>query len=579
MVTYSRRRFLQYGAAGGALLFVPWAARVSTAGAAMGGKLAKYVQPLPLVGAGIAVAQQTPGGSNHYSFTQTEIARQLHPDLPPTPIWAYDDGHNGLAGQAGSFGTVVAAQSGTPVTMSFSNDLPSRYPAWLPVDPRLTPFRNPDGSPQVRLMTHLHGGFVADDSDGNPAATPELFKQGQTQNVLYTNQLPQMPASLLWFHDHGLGTTRLNVFAGLAAGYLLRDQFDTGGGDNANGLPSGLGPGGFEVPLVIQDRQFNPDGTFLYPTSEIAGTTWIGEYFGDTMLVNGKVWPFLDVEPRLYRFRILNGCNARIMNLDIGGARMWQIGAEGGLWDAPVPVSQLVLAPAERADVLVDFSRLAGQTTVMKNGPLPSPVSNPAPQLAQVMQIRVADSTPVAPTVPATLAGGRKAELPAPVARRFITLNEVDVDSDRWRLTLSDNPFMDNLPATETPKVGTIEDWYYVNLTGDTHPMHTHLVTFEVVRRFPFDAEAYETAIGEGPNGGVPGGTDPTPYRTGPDLPPDATERGFKDTVKANPGQVTVIRAKFDLPASVNAPQSYVHHCHIVEHEDNDMMVPFTVTR
>jgi spore coat protein A len=136
---------------------------------------------------------------------------------------------------------------------------------------------------------------------------------------------------------------------------------------------------------------------------------------------------------------------------------------------------------------------------------------------------------------------------------------------------------MANLPTSETPKVGTVEDWYYINLTGDTHPMHTHLVPFQVVRRFPFDAEAYETEVGEGPNGGVPGGTDPTPYRTGPDLPPDPTERGFKDTVKANPGQVTVIRAKFDLPTGVTAPQSYVHHCHIVEHEDNDMMRPFTV--
>ena len=108
--------------------------------------------------------------------------------------------------------------------------------------------------------------------------------------------------------------------------------------------------------------------------------------------------------------------------------------------------------------------------------------------------------------------------------------------------------------------------------------MHTHLVTFQVVRRFPFDAVAYAAAAGTGPNGGVPGGTDPEPFRTGPDLPPDATERGFKDTVKANPGQVTVIRARFDLPTNVEAPQSYVHHCHIVEHEDNDMMVPFTVT-
>jgi spore coat protein A, manganese oxidase len=572
----TRKRLLQYGAAGGTVLFLPWAARTTPARAAMGGRLAKYIQPVPRVGAGIAVAQQS--GSNHYAFTQTEIARQLHPDLPATPLWAYDDGQNGLGGQAGSFGTVVAAESGTAVTMSFTNNLPSKYPDWIPVDPRLTPFRNPDGSPQVRVMTHLHGGFVSGDSDGNPAATPDLFKQGQTQNVLYTNQVPEMPASLLWFHDHGLGTTRLNVFAGLAAGYVLRDEFDTGEAGNANGFPVGLGPDGFEVPLVIQDRQFNPDGTFLYPTSDIPGAIWIGEYFGDVMLVNGKVWPFLDVKPRLYRFRILNGCNSRIMNLGIGGARMWQIGAEGGLWDISVPVRQLVLAPAERADVLVDFSRLAGQTTVMTNGPLRSPVSNPAPQLPQVMQIRVANTTPITPTVPTTLIGGRQASLPSPVRSRFVTLNEVGPETAEWKLTLNDHPFLDNLPATETPTVGSVEEWYYINLTEDTHPMHTHLVTFQVIRRFQFDAAAYAAAVGLGPNGGVPGGTDPTPFRTGPDIPADPTERGFKDTVKANPGQVTVIRAKFDLPSGVTPPQRYVHHCHIVEHEDNDMMVPYVVS-
>src|SRR5512143_1191504 len=161
-----------------------------------------------------------------------------------------------------------------------------------------------------------------------------------------------------------LGPTRLNVFAGLAAAYILRDEFDTGAEPNPIGIPGGA----YEIPLVIQDRQFNADGTFLYPKSDIGGdVVWIGEYFGDVMLVNGKVWPFLEVEPRLYRFRILNGCNARILNLDIGGARMWQIGAEGGLWDKPVPVTRLVLAPAERADVVVDFSGLAGARLLMKN--------------------------------------------------------------------------------------------------------------------------------------------------------------------------------------------------------------------
>jgi spore coat protein A len=460
----------------------------------------------------------------------------------------------------------VVAKTGTPLEVTYTHALPETYPKWLPVDTRLTPLGN-----EVRLMTHLHGGFVAADSDGNPAVTPDGFGPGDTQSVFYTNQAPQMPASLLWFHDHGLGATRLNVFAGLAAAYILRDEFDTGEEPNPIGIPGGA----YEIPLVIQDRQFNPDGTFLYPTTDIEGATWIGEYFGDTMLVNGKVWPFLDVEPRMYRLRILNGCNARILSLDIGAPNLFQIGAEGGMWDVPVPVRRLVLAPAERADVLVDFSRFAGQTLVLKNYNPSMPGGTPAPSLSPVMQIRVGNavSQPGPSSVPSSLPG-RAADLHDPVHTRYITLNEIDIDEATWFLNLNGVHF-DEGPTTETPKVGTVEDWVYVNLTGDTHPMHLHLVTFQVVGRTPFDAQAYEEA-NEGTNG-VSGGIDPTPFATGPMLPPDPSERGFKDTVKANPGQFTTTRAKFDLPDGVSAPQTYVYHCHIVEHEDNDMMRPFTV--
>src|SRR6266508_5022176 len=469
----TRRRFLQYGAAGGAALFLPWA-RTPLATAAPGGKLTKYLEPVPLPGNGIVVA--SPSGANQYAFSQREITRQLHPQLPPTPLWAYDDG-SGLTGQAGSFGMALAAESGTPLEVSFTNRLPATYPAWIPVDTRLTPLGN-----QVRVMTHLHGGFVAADSDGNPAVTPDGFGPGQTQTVLYPNQSPQMPASLLWFHDHGLGATRLNVFAGLAAAYLLRDQFDTGDEPNPIGIPGGA----YEVPLVIQDRQFNPDGTLLYPTSDIEGVTWIGEYFGDVMLVNGKVWPFLNVEPRLYRFRILNGCNARILNLGIGGAQMWQIGAEGGMWDQPVPVRQLVLAPAERADVLVDFRRSPGKTLVVKNSSPPRPVVTPAPSLTAVMQLRVGTTvTQPGPTTIPTSLPGRKADLPAASTTRYITLNEIGVDTAGWFLNLNGLHFED--PATETPTVGSVEDWVYINMTGDTHPMHTHLFTHQVIGRTPFN--------------------------------------------------------------------------------------------
>src|SRR4029434_104608 len=249
-------------------------------------------------------------------------------------------------------------------------------------------------------------------SDGKPGSTPDGFGPGDTQTVFYTNQLPQMPASLLWFHDHGHGATRLNVFAGLAAGYILRDQYDTGSEPNLIGIPGGA----YEIPLVIQYRQFNSDGTFLYPTSDFEGEPWIWEYFGNVMLVNGKVWPFLNVEPHMYRFRILNGCNARILNLDIGGPNFWQIGAEGGMWDIPVPVKNLVMAPAERADVIVDFTNFAGSTLVMMNHKPHRPVSTPAPQLPQVMQIRVGTtvSQPGPSSIPSSLPG-RAADLGSPV--------------------------------------------------------------------------------------------------------------------------------------------------------------------
>src|SRR6266516_8155893 len=164
MAAISRRRFLGYGAGVGAALAVPWATAAPVASAAPGGKLTKYLEPVPLPGNGIVVA--TPIAANEYAFRQRQIERRLHPQLPPTPVWAYDDG-SGLAGQAGSFGLALVARSGTPTTVHFTHALPAVYPSWLPVDRRLTPLGD-----QVRVMTHLHGGFVDAASDGNPAVTP-----------------------------------------------------------------------------------------------------------------------------------------------------------------------------------------------------------------------------------------------------------------------------------------------------------------------------------------------------------------------------------------------------------------------
>jgi spore coat protein A len=563
----TRRSLLRLGAgAGAAALVAPAPARGwAGTGRVTAPQLARFVQRLPVPGAGIVVAAPT-HGRNHYAVVQRQISRKLHPALPPTPVWAYDDG-SGLAGQSGSFGLVLVARSGTPTRVTFTNNLPPTYPAWLPVDTDLVPRGR-----EVRLMTHLHGGFVGEDSDGNPAVRPQGFGRGETQSVLYPNQREQNPASLLWFHDHGLGATRLNVVAGLSAGYILRDDLDTGAEPNAIGLPGGA----FEVPLVIQDRSFNTDGTFRYPVSDIPDTTWVGEYFGDVMVVNGKVWPFLDVEPRLYRFRVLNGCNARILRLSLAGPDVWQIGADGGMWDRPVRRDDIVLAPGERADVLVDFAGHANRRMVLRNDAPEEPVVTPAPALEQVMQFRVGSSvTRRGPRSVPTSLPGRRAELPKPARTRFITLNEIDVDESTWFLNLNGLHFGEG-PVVEAPRLGTVEDWVYVNLTGDTHPLHTHLVSFQVVGRTPFDVSAYEERY-EGVHG-VPGGIDPTRFVTGPMRQPDPGERGFKDTVKVNPAELTRIRARFELPAGVSAPQRYVYHCHILEHEDNDMMRPFTVT-
>jgi spore coat protein A len=482
MAETSRRQFLQYGIGAGAMLSFPSAARRGLMAArglaapAASPGLQKYVERLPVLGAGLVVA--APSGKNRYSFRLREISRQLNPQLPPTAFWAYDDG-SGLAGQAGMFGMVVVAQAGTPLRVSYTHGLPATYPAWIPVDTRLTPLGD-----AVRILTHLHGGFVAADSDGNPALHPDALGPGQTQTVLYPNQLPQQSARLMWFHDHYLGATRLNVFAGLAGAYIVRDACDTGTEPNPAGIPGGS----YEIPLVLEDRQFNADGTLLYPVSDIPGATWIGEYFGDAMLVNGKVWPFLSVEPRLYRFRVLNACNARITSLSFGGgARVWQIGAEGGLWDRPVRVSQLVLGPAERADVIVDFRGLAGQTLLVSNNIPAAPVSTPAQPLPDVMQIRVGTKVRHRgpDKVPKKLPG-RAARLPAPRTTRYITLNEIDPDESTWFLNLNAAHFG---KAPESTRAGAVEDWVYINLTGDTHPMHMHLVNFQVVGRTPFNAE------------------------------------------------------------------------------------------
>jgi len=599
----TRREFIKWTAAGGAGLVAGrtlWtgAARAATSraraisvqAAPVASRLTPYLDPMPIL---VDNAINASGGGT-VKLTTALISRKVHSQLPATTLFGYL--HSGGPGpgdtRASYLGPAIVAQRGTAVKVDYANRLAP--------DDFLRVFTNHGSSylqfapfPEARTMTHLHGGFVAADDDGNPFAQPDAFRSGKTQSVTYPNE---QPATLLWYHDHYLGDTRMNVVAGLAGGYLLRDSFDTGSNPL---LPGPIGS--YELPMVVQDRQFNPDGSLLYPVAPASSHgPWIGEYFGDVMLVNGKVWPKLIVEPAVYRFRVLNGCNARIVDLQIATAdghasvAMVIIGTEGGLLPVnPAGANGLVMAPAERFDVICDFRRFAGQTLLMTNASPPGPVSTPAPPLAQVMQITVkhtaASGAPMSVPGPGSLPANQKVteltSLGPPklsggsVPARTITLNEVAADTPRWSLNLNAHAYGNPHPVTETLTWNSVEDWYFVNTTPDTHPMHTHLFTFKVMGRYNYDADGYAAKYGTA--NGVPqlDVSTLTPFLQSGLIAPDPAETGLKETVKANPGQVTVVRAKFSLPSTALSgagelvkPQKYVHHCHIVEHEDNDMM-------
>jgi spore coat protein A, manganese oxidase len=462
-------------------------------------------------------------------------------------------------------GYTIEVHKGTATNVTYVNGLPHDH-----MFASTVPDYMHAGS-AVRMNTHLHGGYVAGSSDGNPYNYPAEYVPGQPQTVVYPNQ---QSSTLLWYHDHADQITRLNVYAGLGGLYIIRDTADTGAETNGLGVPGGA----YEIPLIFSDKLFDSSGQLFYSPD----STWIPEFFGDTPLVNGAAQPFLNVEPRMYRFRLLNASNARFYNLDIqGGPDFFQIGSDGGLFDKPVAVKQLLMLPAERADVVVDFSAYAGKTLVLGNDPLPADVSSPAPRMSNLMQIRVGTtvSKPGPKRIPSTLPGSMPA-LGAPSLVRRITLEEVEdpVTGEPVYGSLNGRKFDDVRGVQEQPKLGTTEEWLLVNTTEDTHPIHLHLVQFQVMDRRAFDAASYKAALDQArasnPDAANP---DPTPYYSGSPVLPDANERGWKDTVRTNPGQVTRLRAKWTLPTGLKAPQKYVFHCHILEHEDNDMMRPYDV--
>jgi spore coat protein A len=543
--------------------------------------LRKWVEALPVP----PVLDGRGGGKSFKIAARESTSWRFHPHLPATRTWGYWSDDPDATGLPYLGPTILATRRPddtveASVTVEWRNELGN---AFLPNDPTLMGAVMP-GEP-ARIVTHLHGGENHPQFDGTPlqwftrdgAKGPHYI----TDTFTYYNE---QRASMVWYHDHALGNTRTNVYAGLAGAYIIRDDQDTGDPGNPLGLPAGP----YEIPLVLQDKTFNADGSMFYPTQGVTAyhPQWVPEFFGDVAVVNAKIWPFVDVEPRRYRLRIVNGSQSRFYNLQFVNEKsgralpFTQIGSDGGLLRAPVRMTRLLIAPGERADLIIDFAgRRNASFIVTNNARAPYPMGGRA-TLSQLLKIRVNRPLhgPDATTPADDLELPPLAALPAPSVTRVQHLSETldAITGAPINLNVEDAPYLDQhgLPEVTTkPRAGATEDWLLVNTTADTHPIHLHLVTFEVIDRRPFNVAAYDPA------------TQAITY-TGPAAPASPNENGRKDTVQAHPGQVTRIRARFELPdegtiqlpadVGVSNPQ-YVWHCHILEHEENDMMRAFEV--
>ena len=644
-----------------------------------GKNIPKYVDPLPnFAGAHVTGTNITVQAKE---FQQKVLSTGfVYPTFysAGTYVWGYEVDGNGPHYP----GWTVEATRGVPTTITYVNALPNSpflynylyidqtlhwaNPNGLAMNDPLRMFRYAGAPP---IVTHMHGAEVMSEYDGGP---DQWYTTDGTQGPGYRTYSAttsnsavyyypnDQEAATLWFHDHTLGATRINVYAGLAAFYFLRDpsSLDTGI-PAAGGLPAG----NYEIELAIQDRMFDTNGQLYFPNLGINPADhpfWIPEFFGDAIVVNGKTWPFFNVEPRRYRFRVLNGSNARFYSLTLGNKApsIWVIGTDGGLLDTPVQIAfpqELLIAPGERFDIIIDFTGFANQTfTLTNNAKAPYPNgATPDPQtVGQIMQFRVASTLVGTDNSynPASLGALRVTPIvnlrtATPDVKRRLTLKEIMgaggplevlVNNSKWNgkrpgTNLNDSP----VPITgwipdgqgnylsEHPQVGATETWEIVNLTADAHPIHLHLVQFQLINRQQFQLNKYLKAYNAlfpggtyngvtyvpgtfipayGPpldyftadaTGFIGGNPDVTPYLQGKVNLPFPEEMGWKDTYKMYPGEVTKVMVRFapqdNAAGSTTAGTNYftfdpttgpgyVWHCHIIDHEDNEMMRPYNLT-
>jgi spore coat protein A len=526
-------------------------------------KLARYVDPLPIP----PVLHPTDAAAIDIEMRQ--FRQKVHRDLPPTTLWGYN----------GSWpGPTIEAHSGQPLSINWTSKLPTTH--LLPIDHSIHGAEST--LPAVRNVAHLHGACVLPDDDGYPEAwfTPEgeHGSHGPKFNPRPSSYPNCQPSTTLWYHDHCLGITRLNVYAGLAGFYLIRDE-----AEKSLNLPTGE----FEIPLMLQDRLFHRDGSLYYPkvvNGPKEHPIWVQEFYGDMNCVNGKVTPFLEVEPRRYRFRILNAANSRfyhlrLFNSDPTGKALNQsfdvpafnqIGTDGGLLPEPLELRYLLMGPAERFDIVIDFSGLEGKSFSLVND-APAPYTLGGQYLAEdIMLFKVTKPLSGKDTsaLPEKLVPFEALTPTYATRERLLLVSEKERPSDGYVIIGLLGNARWHEPITEDPKAGSTEIWSFVNITGDVHPLHVHLVQFQVLNRQPFDVQTYQQT-GKLVFTGLP-------------MAPESNERpARKDTIKSYPGYVTRVIQRFDLPhgAPVTPGQEllYVWHCHILEHEDNEMMRPYKV--
>lgn len=580
----------------------------------------KYVNQLviPPVFEPTVVKKDNKVKSHNYRVTASEFTQQILPvGFPETTVWGYGgkvrDPETGdiIDNFRSTPGPTFEAVRHIPINVQWVNNLTGSYP--LAVDPTIH-WANPNNMPMpmppfppfppgfplaqspVPMVAHLHGGETEPPSDGFPEAwfTAGEAITGPAFEKSYYHYGNDQESTTLWYHDHALGLTRLNVIMGLAGGYIIRDPYNP-----LDKKHSVLPQGRYDIPLIIQDRYFNEDGSLAYPSKGVNPDDhpyWVPEFFGDTIMVNGKVWPNLNVEPRQYRFRIVNGSNARFYNLMLSnGMPFIQIGTDGGYLPKPVQLVSLLISPGERAEILIDFSKLQPGTKLImtNNANAPFPGGDPPDPgtTGQVMEFTVLDAPVVLPRpLPEVL----NVLVPLKRFNRKRTLTLFEVQGPNGPLEVLLNGQMWDAPVSERPLVGATEDWLIVNLTMDAHPIHLHLIQFRLVSRQDFQVDQYTAdwlALNDQPPLDHPTIVLPVkPYLLDGPINPPAHENGWKDTIQAYPGQVTRIRVRFApqdvviskpgvnlYPFNPAAKPGYVWHCHIIEHEDNEMMRPYKV--